>query len=125
MAPDTSWGVRVDAAPGRYYRPMVELSGPGPADLVRHVAELLADSIHDGDGRAQAWSDYLIAVARLRDADDASTPDREADVADAWEALEPELPAAIRMPLVQARIVGQQLDRTATGAMREIGRAAA
>lgn len=125
MTPDTSWSVRVDAAPGRYYRPMVELSGPGLADLVRHVAELLADSIHDGDGRAQAWSDYVIAVSRLRDADDADVPDREADVADAWDALEPELPAAIRMPLVQARIVGQLLDRTATGAMRDIAERAA
>jgi len=123
MAPDTSWAARtVDFRPGLYCRPMVEATGPALRDLVRHVAELLADSIHDGDERADAWSNYLIAVGNLKAADDATTPDREIEVADAWSALEAELPNAVRLTLVDACAVGRLLDRTASGALHEIGR---
>lgn len=121
MAPDTSWAAHLDLAPGKYYRPVVTLTGPGLDDLVRHVAELLAEAIHDGDGRADAWSDYLIAVGNLKNADDGTTPDREVDVADAWNVLEAELPNAIRLPLMDALNLGRLLEQTATGALREIG----
>jgi len=123
MAPDTPWAARtVDLRPGLYCRPMVEATGPALRDLVRHVVELLADSIHDGDERATAWSDYVIAVGNLKAAGDDARPDRELDVADAWEALEAELPSAIRLSLVDACAVGRLLDRTAAGALHEIGR---
>jgi hypothetical protein len=126
MAPDTPWSARVvDLRPGLYCRPMVDATGPALSDLVRHVVELLADSIHDGDTRASAWSDYVIAVGNLKAADDDTRPDREVDVADAWDALEAELPTAIRLSLVDARAVGRLLDRTASGALHEIGRNAA
>jgi hypothetical protein len=118
---DTSWAAHLDVATGKYYRPTVALTGPGLDDLVRLVAEMLADSIHDRDGRADAWTDYVLAVGNLKAADDAERPDREVDVADAWSALEAELPNAVRLPLVEACAVGRLLDRTASGALHEIG----
>jgi len=120
---DTGWAAHVvGLRAGLYCPPMVEATGPALRDLVRHVVELLADSIHDGDARADAWSDYVIAVGNLKAADDDARPDREVDVADAWEALEAELPGAIRLSLVDACAVGRLLDRPASGALHEIGR---
>jgi hypothetical protein len=120
MNASETWAAHpVGITPGSYGRPSVELTGPGVNDLVRWVAEMLADSIHDGDTRADAWSDYVIAVGNLKAADDDTRPGREADAADAWWALEAELPNALRMSLVDACAVRQLLDRTARNAVRQ------
>jgi len=123
---DTTWTTRVDGTrPGLYCRPMTELAGPGVEDLLRYTCALIATSIHEGDTRADVWSDYVIATGNLVAAADAGLDTREPlieAVTEAWEALRLELPDAVRMSLVDACAVGRLLDRTAGGALHESGR---
>lgn len=123
--PDTPWAARtVDLRPGLYCRPMVEATGPGLKDMVRHAFELVAMSLLEKDARADAFLDYVTATANLAkqpDADPATLAYLDAAVEEAWSALEAELPSAIRLSLVDACAVGRLLDRTAAGALHSIG----
>lgn len=103
---------------GRGTLPAVDLSGPGVDDLVHALADALAESIHYGDGRAQAWTDYLVTRGNLVTAMEDGLPARELEpledaVADAWDRLVPELPATVRLRMPEARRVAEQLDAAA------------
>lgn len=109
---------RVLRVGGRGSLPAVEARGPGIDDLVHRLLSGLADSIHDGDTTADAWADYLLAVANLRNGEDengAPVPvEYLADVRDkAWTALAAELPNAVRMVDAEARLLAGQLDEIA------------
>lgn len=112
------WNVSPDAQTGRYVLPAVLLSGPGLSDLLHGIAEDLADSILDGDTRADAWADYIVRRSNLRAGiDDGADPETIAELRDlsydAWDALAAELPNAIRLVLAEARLVAGQLDEAA------------
>lgn len=125
-APDAKWTVRPMAqACGR---PSGKAVVAGDA-LVRMVQELLTDlamSIIDGDGRAEAWGEYLTALANAKTAKDDGEPlGAYLDaVADAWDGLTPELGCDLYLPLLDALRLGQQLERVAGEALAEIGRRA-
>ena len=126
MAPDTSWSVRPMA--DCCGRPSGKAVIAGPA-LVRHTQEILTDlamSIIDGDGRAEAWGEYLVALGNLKAAKDEGEPlgPYLDAVADAWDRLTPELGCDLYLTLLDALKLGRLLDQTASGALHEIGRSA-
>lgn len=95
--------------------PTVALSGPGISDLVRHVVEDIATSIHDGDARADAWADYVLATSNLANAVEECAEPYMLDqlgqtVVDAWNRLAADLPSVVWLPFAEARLVAQQLD---------------
>jgi hypothetical protein len=103
---------------GRGTLPAVELSGPGVDDLVHYIADALAESIHYGDGRAAAWTDYLVTRGNLVAAIEGCAGPAELKplkdaVADAWDRLVPELPATVRMHMDEARLVAGELAEVA------------
>lgn len=109
------WNVQPEVSRSRYKPHAVTVAGPGLDNLVQGICEDLADSILDGDTRADAWGDYLVAVVNLRvveaDGADAGTRKRFEDaVADAYAALVPELPNAMRLIAAEARLLAGQLD---------------
>lgn len=109
MSAPTEWTV----TPQRWGR--VSVTGPGIDDLVHAILTDLADSIHDGDGRADAWADYLLHRSRLRQAVEDGADETEIErvtdeEAGAWDALEPELANAVFMRDAQARILAGALD---------------
>jgi hypothetical protein len=98
-----------------FKNPTVALSGPGIADLVRHVAEDIATSIHDGDARAGAWSDYVLATSNLAnamegDADRHVLDQLEEALADAWNRLAADLPSVVWLTFAEGRLVAEQID---------------
>lgn len=104
------WSVELDDPGRRYYPTSVVLSGLGLDDYTHTLLLDLAESILDGDERAKAWGDWLVTLGNLRS--DSSEAAQDA-VADAWDALAPELPSALRMPLGEARYVAHLLDDVA------------
>lgn len=103
------WAVELDIPGRRYYAPAVLVSGLAIDDFVHGLLLDLAQSIHDRDGRADAWTDYVIAVSR-RSATTAKDDDLDNAVAHAWDALAPELPSHMRLPIAEARYVERLLD---------------
>ncbi len=104
------WSTKRRHDPGTL--PAVELNGPGTEDFVLTLLNTLAESIHAGDSRAQAWSDWLIARGNQIAAEETGEGDPEAldDAAmDAWDALLPELPTSLRLYLPEARHVADLL----------------
>jgi len=99
-------------------RTAVTVAGPGLDDLVHYVADALAESIHCGDSRAQSWTDYLIARANLINAMDygiesVGLEHLEEAVADAWDALAPDLASTIQLGMAEARMLAGQLNEAA------------
>lgn len=105
--PADRWTVELDDPGRRYYPTSVIMSGLAIDDHNHSLLLDLAESILDGDERAQAWGDFLIALGNLRT--DSSEAAQDA-MADAWDALAAELPSHIRMPLPEARYVAHQID---------------
>jgi hypothetical protein len=126
VASDTDWATHVDGQRrGLYCRPTANLAGPGVDDLLRYTLNLIATSIYECDGRAEAWTNYVIAVGNqsAHEDDDSDTRAPLAiGVCEAWDELMAELPDSFRMSLIDACAVAQLLDRTARGALHEIGR---
>jgi hypothetical protein len=108
--PTDRWNVELDDPGRRYYPTSVMLSGLGLDDHNHSLLMDLAESILDGDGRAEAWADFIVALGNLRT--DSSEAAQDA-MADAWDALATELPSALRMPLPEARYVAHLLDEAA------------
>jgi hypothetical protein len=108
------WIVRLVTASRRYELPKVELAGPAVEDFVLNLLDTLAESIHAGDGRAQAWADYLIARGNQlsAEADGCDTQAHDDAVMNAWDRLMPELPVALRMGVAEALFVAGQIDET-------------
>lgn len=103
---------------GKHALPAVEIDGPAFDDLVRHLAEILAASIHDGDARADAWSDYVIAMSNQAGAiehgvEDIGMEQLNEAVDQAWRRLVPELPRTVRVGLAEARMLAGALDDVA------------
>lgn len=124
------WNVGLDSPGRRYYSAAVVLGGVAIDDHNQSLLLELALSIHKGGRVAELWTDYLVAVGnRLAAQADALAEDAAADdlddaVADAWDALAPELPSTLRMPLGEARYVAHQIDDMAGRVGVEGGRAA-
>lgn len=110
------WSARPMAQPPGF-TPKTVLSGPGLADLVQEALYDLAVSIHAGDGRAERWTNYVLAVSRSLDADDDISDDDAVelggDVADAFAALADDLGTDLYLDMAEARLVTQQLDEVA------------
>lgn len=108
--PSDRWSVELDDPGRRYYPTSVVLSGLAIDDHAHNMLLELAESILDGDERAQAWGDYLIALRNLRA--DSSEAAQDA-MHNAWDALSAELPSHMRLPLAEARYVAHLLDDVA------------
>lgn len=85
-----NWSVRRAAQPAGFPEKLA-LSGPLLRAMVRELMSDLAHSVHDGDDRAMTRADYETAVSRLADGDHRDAEYLRDRVADAWDALEPEL----------------------------------
>lgn len=106
------WSIELDSPGRRYYSAAVVLSGLAIEDFVHTLLLDLAQSIHDGIGpRAARWTDFLLAVSNRMAAGDAEDEVLDNAVADAWDALAPELPSHIRLPLPEARYVAHQINK--------------
>lgn len=130
MAPDTSWAVHLDVAPGKYYRPIVEAAGPGLRDLLTLVVVALADAAEGLGEAADPWDAYTtarhnIASVTTFGAEEIALDTLEQTAADALDELLKTLPNTVRLPLTEAMQAGRLLERTAASAMQEIGRNAA
>jgi propanediol dehydratase large subunit len=93
------------------------LSGPGLAELVQEALYDIAVSIHEGDWRAERWTDYLLAVSRSLDADGDVSEEEAVDlggkVADAGAALLDDLGTDLYLDPAEARLIAHQLDDVA------------
>lgn len=105
------WIVRLVSATRRYELTKAELAGPAVEDFVLNLLDTLAESIHAGDGRAQAWTDYLVARGNQlsAEADGCDTQAHDDAVMDAWDRLRPELPVALRMDMAEALLLADGL----------------
>jgi hypothetical protein len=93
----------------------IVLDGPALRENMRDQMADLAYSILDGDGRAEAWGDYLVALGNLKAATADDAPDAQLEhladrVSDAWEALEPELNMSLYLRMPDARAVTHVID---------------
>ncbi len=89
------------------------LAGPALEDFAFYVLDAVAESIHAGDARAQAWTDYVIARGNLAGAVERGESDTEwleQAAADAWKVLAPELASTLRLSAADARFLAGQLD---------------
>lgn len=97
-------------------RDLLDIAGPAVDDFAQAICEGIADSIHAGDTRATAWTDYVLARHLLLAAqfDDGADLDElealDSAAAVAWDALERRLSPAIRLHRVEAQIVAELLD---------------
>lgn len=110
------WCARPMAQPKGYPAKYV-LDGPGLAALIHEALLDIATSIHEGDTRAERWTDYVLAVSRLEGAGDDASEEKVAelggDVADAFAALADDLGTALYLDAAEARLIAHKLDDVA------------
>lgn len=116
-----TWSGRLMAQPPGYPEKIV-LSGPRLVEFVQELLLDLAFSIHEGDIRAQAWTDYLIAIGNRRAAEEEGMADADAEllddaIADAWHALEPELGVDLYLTVSDASQIAHLLANGARAAV--------
>lgn len=97
--------------------PKAVLCGPGLAELIQEALFDLAVSIHDGDERAERWTDYVLAVGNLHatglDDDENEVEELAGAQADAWSALVDDLGVALYLDPADARLIAHVLDDVA------------
>lgn len=114
--PKEKWRTRLTRyTPCGHWPQKLVLSGPALTEAFREQLAELAMSIVEGDSRAEAWADYIAAIANLHAAPDplSDSPDVEylADrVSAAWDALVPDLCTDVYLDLADARLVSTLLD---------------
>lgn len=88
------------------------VTGPAVDDLTHRILNDLADSIHAGDSRAAAWTDYLLARSALLNAvEDGTAGDWHEDrAADAWDVLAADISHALVLHAAQGRQLAGELD---------------
>jgi hypothetical protein len=92
----------------------VTVAGLPLEDMLFYALDSIAASIHDGDGRAQAWTDYVIARGNLAGAQQRGESGAALDelgriAGDAWHELAPELAATMRLDTLSARMLADGL----------------
>lgn len=90
----------------------VTVAGPPLEDMLFYALDSIAASIHAGDGRAHAWTDYVIARGNLAGAEargESDTEMLEHAAADAWAELVPELAATMRLGAAEAQALADRL----------------
>lgn len=113
--PAEKWHTRVTPRiPCGHSSQKLVLSGPALTEAFRELLAELAVSIVEGDERAEAWADYIAAVAGLHAHGDplSDNPDVEylADrVSAAWDALLPDLCTDLYLDRADVREVAQLL----------------
>ena len=109
---------RIAVKPCAHWPDPVVLDGPALREMVREQMAELAYSIIDGDGRAERWGEYLVAVGNLAAAEregveEASLEYLAERVSLAWDALAEDLSASLYLKLPDARAVAHVLDDVA------------
>lgn len=106
-------------------RHAVTVTGPALADLVRYIAQAIADASSPEDQLHERWDGFVTArrnvvAAAEYGVEDVGAEQLEDAAADAWDALVPDLPESVRLPHAEARLLAQLLDENAgrVGAVR-------
>lgn len=109
---------RLAANPRGYWPDQVVLDGPALREMVREQLAELAYSIIDGDGRAERWGEYLVAVGNLAAAERFGAEELSLEylaerVSAAWDALETEVSTSLYLKVPDALAIAHLIDDVA------------
>lgn len=101
---------RLAVKPCAHWPDQVVLDGPALREMAREQLAELAYSIIDGDGRAERWGEYLVAVGNLAAAEregveEASLEYLAERASLAWDALAEDLSASLYLKVKDAQAV--------------------